>query len=81
MTEHKPEEHEFFVDAKPYKTAKAALTGLEIKSQAGVTATYQLYLEEDGDTPDRAISDGESVDLRGKVKHFFAVPPATFGLQ
>ena len=46
-----------------------------------VTATYQLYLEEDGDTPDRAISDGESVDLRGKVKHFFAVPPATFGLR
>jgi Multiubiquitin len=81
MTEHKPEEHEFFVDAKRFTTDKAALTGIEIKTRAGVTATYQLYLEEDGDTPDRAISDGESVDLRGKVKHFFAVPPATFGLR
>jgi multiubiquitin len=77
----KPEEHHFFVDAKEYTTTKAALSGLEIKTQAGVTQTYQLYLEEDGDTPDRAISDGESVDMRGKVKHFFAVPPATFGLQ
>lgn len=77
----KPEEHLFFVDAKEYTTDKAALSGLEIKTKAGVTPTYQLYLEEDGDMPDRAISDGESVDMRGKVKHFFAVPPATFGAE
>jgi hypothetical protein len=82
MTEHeKPEENIFFVDAKEYKTPNPALTGLEIKTRAGVTATYQLFLEEEGDTPDRAISDGDSVDLRHRVKHFFAVPPATFGAQ
>jgi hypothetical protein len=76
--EHK-KEFEFFVDAKKYQTEQATLTGAQIKSIARVSPTYQLFLEEEGDQPDRAISDGEGVSLHGNVKHFFAVPPATFG--
>lgn len=72
-------DHKFFVDAKQYSTTKNALSGLEIKQIASVPPNYQLYLEEEGDTPDRAISDGDSVDMQGTEKHFFAVPPATFG--
>lgn len=75
----KPKEHKFFVDAKPYETDQTALTGAQIKAKANVPPQYQLFLEEEGDKPDRAISDGESVDMRGETKHFFAVPPATFG--
>lgn len=71
--------YNFFVDAKKYETDKPNLTGLEIKNMAGVPDNYQLYLEEEGDTPDRAISDGETVVLEHGAKHFFAVPPATFG--
>jgi len=78
MTES-PHIHKFFVDAKQYETDQKNLTGARIKEIASAPATYQLYLEEDGDTPDRAISDGETVDLLGEEKHFFAVPPATFG--
>lgn len=73
--------YKFFVDAKPYETDQTALTGAQIKSQASVPPQYQLFLEEEGDKPDRAISDGESVALQGEPKHFFAVPPATFGAQ
>ena len=72
-------QHHFFVDAEKYETELAFLTGADIKRIAGVTATYQLFLEEEGDNPDRAISDGENVTLTDKVKHFYAVPPATFG--
>ena len=72
-------EFEFFVDAKKYQTDQATLTGAQIKATAGVSPTYQLFLEEEGEHPDRAISDGDGVSLVGKVKHFFAVPPATFG--
>lgn len=75
----KPKENHFFVDAKKYETDKAALTGAEIKAIAAVPAAYQLFLEEQGDDPDRAISDGESIEIRHKTKHFYAVPPATFG--
>ncbi len=80
MSEH-PKEHHFYVDAKRYETDKPSLTGAEIKAIAGVTPTYQLFLEEEGDRPDRAISDGEAVDLKDgeKTRHFYAVPPATFG--
>ena len=74
-----PVAHPFFVDGKRFTTDKQHLTGQEIKTIAGVAGNYQLYLEEEGDTPDRAISDGETVPMDHREKHFFAVPPATFG--
>ena len=77
--EHK--EHHFFVDAKEYSTDSPSLTGAEIKARAGVPANYQLFLEEEGETPDLEISDGQAVNLTGKVKHFFAVPRTVFGAQ
>ena len=82
MDEHeKPRSNHFFVDAKEYETEQTELTGLQIKAQAGVAATYQLFLETKGDQPDEEISDGQRVNLRDEPKHFFAVPPATFGRQ
>jgi hypothetical protein len=78
MSEHE-KRYRLFVDAKQYETEQSSLTGAAIKNLAGVTANYQLFLEEEGDTPDKAVSDGEAVDLAGREKHFFAVPPATFG--
>lgn len=73
--------YEFFVDAKHYETDQESLTGAQIKAIAGVQATYQLFEEEHGDNPDKAISDAEAVKLTGGAKHFYAVPPATFGLK
>lgn len=79
MSEQHHPLHHFFVDGKKYETPKANLLGLEIKVLASVEANYQLFLEEEGEKPDRAISDAETVTLGEHVKHFFAVPPATFG--
>lgn len=76
---HRHPPYEFFVDGQRYSTDQTAITGLEIKTHANVSANYQLYLEEEGDTPDRAISDAEVMHMDHKEKHFFAVPPATFG--
>ncbi len=72
-------QYEFFVDGKRYETDKPHLTGAEIKAEAKAPANYQLFLEEEGDQPDRPIPDSETIDLQGRIKHFFAVPPATFG--
>ncbi len=77
--EHKQKLNHFFVDGKRRETAQTALTGAEIKSIGEVATNYQLFLEEEGDKPDLAIGDGEAVNLTERVKHFFAVPPATFG--
>ncbi|OIQ80715.1 hypothetical protein GALL_375290 [mine drainage metagenome] len=77
--EHSKKPYHFFLDAKRYETEHQYRTGTQIKEQASAPLDYQLFLEEEGDTPDRAISDSETVDLAGKIKHFYAVPPATFG--
>ncbi len=77
----KPKKYQFFVDANKYETDRVSMTGLEIKTQANVPANYQLFLEEHGNDPDRAISDGEGLNLENPPKHFYAVPPATFGAK
>jgi len=79
MNEHKPDKYHFFVDNKKFETEHASLTALEIKALAGVPADYQLFLEEHGNDADRALSDSDAVDLQNPPKHFYAVPPATFG--
>jgi hypothetical protein len=71
--------YEFFFDGKRYESNKSSVTGLEIKVMVGVEGSYQLYLEEEGQTPDQAISDQGTVSLEPPIKHFFAVPPAIFG--
>lgn len=80
VTERK-KRYSLFIDATRYETDSRSITGAEIKQLAGITPTYQLFLEEVGDTPDRPIADSEGVDLEGEEKHFFAVPPATFGCR
>ncbi|HEY2445032.1 MAG TPA: multiubiquitin domain-containing protein [Rhizomicrobium sp.] len=80
MSEHQ-KDYEYFVDARAYRSESSTMTGAQIKASAMVTANYQLFLEEEGDHPDKAISDAEVVELRGRIKHFFAIPPATFGKQ
>jgi hypothetical protein len=75
-------EYKFFLDAQEFETHDAHLTGAQIKARIpSIPATYQLYLEEEGDAPDKPIADTDTVGLSGKTKHFYAVPPATFGGQ
>jgi Multiubiquitin len=72
--------HEFaiFIDAKKYVVDKTSMTGAEIKAIAHIDAQYQLYLEEQGDRPDKPIKDTEAVAIRNDM-HFYAIPPATMG--
>ena len=72
--------HEFtiFIDAVKYIVNKTSLTGAEIKALARIDAQYQLFLEEQGDRPDKAIADNEAVAIRQDM-HFYAIPPATMG--
>lgn len=75
----KHKQFNLFIDGQERHTDQESVTGAFIKQLGNIPAAYQLFLEEEGDTPDRAISDQEGISLKGKTKHFFAVPPATFG--
>ena len=76
MSETEKALHPFFVDAKRYETAKTALTGAEIKALAVVAANYQLFLEEEGDTPDKGIGDGEAVSVTERVQALLRRSPS-----
>jgi hypothetical protein len=79
MSEHNPPMNHFFVDNKKFDTERTSLKGLEIKEMAAVPANYQLFLEAHGTEEDELISDAQDVNLQHQPKHFFSVPPATFG--
>ncbi|WP_027155438.1 multiubiquitin domain-containing protein [Mesorhizobium sp. WSM2561] len=71
---------EFYIDGTLYTTDQHHLTGLQIKTIGQVQGNFLLYEEAEGDKPDMAVSDGQTVTFnRGHVRHFFSVPPATFG--
>lgn len=78
---HEKKEYKFLVDNKPFETTESSLTGAQIKAIAGVPANYQLFLEMHGTEPDKQVSDAESLTMMPPPKHFYAVPPATFGDQ
>ncbi len=67
-----------FIDAVKYEVDKTSMTGSEIKALAHIDAGYQLYLEEQGDHPDKLIGDTEALAIKEHI-HFYAIPPATMG--
>jgi hypothetical protein len=75
-----PKQFKIVVDGHELKSAEPRLTGLQIKALAGVDATFGLFLEGRGEQPDRAIGDGEIIDLERHGKEsFYTAPPANYG--
>lgn len=69
---------EHVVDCPDAPTLTAS--GLEMKIASNQNSSYQLYLEEEGETPDRRVGDCESVAFpHGRRLRFFAVPPCYGG--
>lgn len=81
MNEHKPGKYHFFVDNNKFDTDQSSMSVADIKTLASVPPNYGLFLEARGNDPDRQLSDGDVMDLANPPKHFYAVPPATFGRQ
>ncbi len=75
--------YHYFVDTTKYETESPSLTGAQIKAKIeNFNPAYQLFLENPGDDPDSLVSDSESISLDPHghgVRHFYTVPPATFG--
>lgn len=70
--------HVFFVNCERRETSQHSVSGATLKKSVDSPLEYQLFLEEEGDKPDRPIADSENVDLAERIKHFYAVPPATY---
>jgi hypothetical protein len=74
----KPGKHAIHIDGVKYDVTDASMLGRAIKALAGKDAQYQLFLEQQGNDPDKLVGDDEAVAIKSGM-HFYTVPPATFG--
>jgi hypothetical protein len=72
------EEIVIHIDHQQFKVTVNAMTGAQLKAVASKDVSYQLFLEEQGNDPDRQILDSQSIALKNGM-HFYSVPPATLG--
>lgn len=72
--------YHYFVDGEKYEIDEANTTGASIKVKLPEAKRgYALYLEGHGNDPDTLINDETSISLDKGAKHFYTVPPASFG--
>jgi len=78
---HEKHKYHYFVDGVEYETDESHVTGALIKVKLPESKRgYALYLEGNKNHPDTLINDDTSVSLEGEPKHFYTVPPASFGI-
>ena len=76
-----PLKYNYFVDGDKYESDSPNTTGALIKAKLPESKRgYALYLEGHGNDHDGLINDDTSVSLEQGVKHFYTVPPASFGI-
>lgn len=74
-----PQPFKINVDGQRFESARSVVTGLDIKTIAGVAADFVLYLEGRAGA-DRLVADAENLDLNlPGTESFYTSPPATFG--
>jgi hypothetical protein len=72
----------YFVDAIKFEVDDSTITGASIKVKLPEEKrSYALYLEGHGNDPDQLINDDSSISLEQGAKHFYTVPPASFGVK
>lgn len=85
----KPEEHPggrvkyfFFLDSQKFESETSSITGADVRAKLPPEkAGYAINLEQQGNDPDKVITDTDSFSLEKKPLHFYSVPPANFGLE
>ena len=71
----------YFVDGDKFEVETANTTGALMKAKLPEGKRgYALYEEGHGNDPDTLINDETSVSLEKGAKHFYTVPPASFGI-
>lgn len=75
----KPKYH-YFLDRNKIDVDSPSLTGAEVRTRLGPDkAGYAVFLEAQGNEPDKLVNDGDTFSLEKKPLRFYSVPPANFG--
>jgi len=76
----KNKKYHYFVDGEKYESEQSTVTGAFIISLLpNFEQGYSLFEEKSGKDPDELINETTTVALDRGTKHFYTVPPATFG--
>lgn len=87
----KPEDHAqppepkvkyfYFLDGHKIESDVSSITGATVRSELSPEKRgYAIFLESQGQDPDKQVEDSESLSLENPPLRFYSVPPATFGM-
>ncbi|MDB6055486.1 MAG: hypothetical protein JWN25_3009 [Verrucomicrobiales bacterium] len=74
--------YQYFLDRNKIEVESPSLTGAEVRAHLSPDkAGYAIFLEAQGNEPDKLVNDGDTFSLEKKPIRFYSVPPANFGAQ
>ncbi len=74
--------YQYFLDNKKFETETSSLSGSTVRGHLPPEkAGYAIFLESQGNEPDKQINDTDNFSLEKKPLRFYSVPPANFGRQ
>ena len=74
--------YHYFLDSVKIDTDTSSLSGSTIRGHLPPDkAGYAIFLESQGNEPDRQVQDTDNFSLEQKALRFYSVPPANFGQQ
>jgi hypothetical protein len=74
--------YHYFLDGTKYETDNSSLSGSTLRGLLPPEkAGYAIFLESQGNEPDKVVNDGDNFSLEKKPLRFYSVPPANFGRQ
>lgn len=72
--------YNYFVDQEKFEAEDSTIMGALIRAKLPESKRgYSIFTEGRGNDPDILINDNDSVTLEKGEKHFYTVPPASFG--
>jgi hypothetical protein len=75
----KPRPRQVVVNGKSFIVEASHLSGLQIRTIAGLQPGHHLVAEGSGKVPDRVISDTDQIELVGPITHIYSRPDTRFG--
>lgn len=74
--------YHYFLDSVKIDTEQSSITGADVRAQLPPDKSgYSLFLESQGNDPDKQVQDPDGFTLEKKTLRFYSVPPANFGTQ
>lgn len=74
--------YKYFLDSVKINAESSSLSGSTIREHLPPEkAGYAIFLESQGNDPDKKVQDGDNFSIENKPLRFYSVPPANFGAR